>query len=71
VPVSGSGFDDDAYIKAGAKRIDTPKEIYDTADMVMHVKEPLPPEYDLIREGPDRIHLPAPGRRRSPDPGVD
>ena len=47
---TGSGFDDDAYIKAGAKRIDTPKEIYDTADMVMHVKEPLPPEYDLIRE---------------------
>jgi len=48
---AGSGFKDDAYIKAGAKRIDSPKEIYDTADMVMHVKEPLPPEYDLIREG--------------------
>ena len=31
--------------------IATPKEIFDTADMVMHVKEPLPPEYDLIREG--------------------
>ena len=30
--------------------VDTPKEIYDRADMVMHVKEPLPPEYDLIRE---------------------
>jgi alanine dehydrogenase len=29
----------------------TPKEIYDRADMVMHVKEPLAPEYDLIREG--------------------
>jgi len=38
-------------VKAGAKMIDTPKEIFDTADMVMHVKEPLPPEYDLIREG--------------------
>ncbi len=30
--------------------IATPKEIFDRADMVMHVKEPLPPEYDLIRE---------------------
>ena len=47
----GSGFSDEAYVKAGAKMIDTPKEIFDAADMVMHVKEPLPPEYDLIREG--------------------
>lgn len=31
--------------------IDTPNEIYAEADMVMHVKEPLAPEYDLIREG--------------------
>ena len=48
---AGSGFADEAYVTAGAKMIDTPKEIFDTADMVMHVKEPLPPEYDLIREG--------------------
>jgi alanine dehydrogenase len=48
---SGSGFEDDAYIQAGAEISATPKEIYDRADMVMHVKEPLPPEYDLIREG--------------------
>jgi alanine dehydrogenase len=48
---AGSGFADGAYIKAGAKLIDTPKAIFDAADMVMHVKEPLPPEYDLIRQG--------------------
>ncbi|MFZ0611739.1 MAG: alanine dehydrogenase [Desulfobacterales bacterium] len=48
---AGSGFADEAYAKAGAKMIDTPKEIFAIADMVMHVKEPLPPEYDLIREG--------------------
>jgi alanine dehydrogenase len=48
---AGSGFADEAYAKAGAKTVDTPKEIFDAADMVMHVKEPLPPEYDLIREG--------------------
>jgi alanine dehydrogenase len=48
---AGSGFTDEAYVRAGARIIDTPKEIFDTADMVMHVKEPLPPEYDLIRDG--------------------
>jgi len=47
---AGSGFTDDAYIRSGAKIVDTPKQIYAAADMVMHVKEPLPPEYDLIRE---------------------
>lgn len=48
---AGSGFTDDAYTWAGAKLVDMPKQIYAGADMVMHVKEPLPPEYDLIREG--------------------
>ena len=47
---TGSGFDDAAYIKAGAEMVATPKEIFERSDMVMHVKEPLPPEYDLIRE---------------------
>jgi len=47
----GSGFDDEAYIAAGAKIIAAPAEIYATADMVMHVKEPQPSEYDMIREG--------------------
>lgn len=45
-----SGFENAAYENAGAKLVDTPEEIYNTADMVMHVKEPMPSEYDLIRE---------------------
>mgnify|MGYP001817710225 FL=1 len=48
---NGSGFDDAMYIKAGAEIVDTPKAIFDRSDMVMHVKEPLPSEYELIREG--------------------
>jgi alanine dehydrogenase len=47
----GSGFDDSAYANAGAEIVAAPKEIYDRAEMVMHVKEPLAPEYDLIRPG--------------------
>ena len=46
----GSGFNDNAYVQAGAEIVDTPKEIFDRSEMVMHVKEPLPPEYELIRE---------------------
>jgi len=47
---AGSGYHDAAYEKAGAEIVENPKEIFQRADMVMHVKEPLPPEYDLIRE---------------------
>ncbi|MDD5100007.1 MAG: alanine dehydrogenase [Syntrophales bacterium] len=46
----GSGFDDKAYAAAGAEIVKTPKEIYDRSDMVMHVKEPMPSEYGLIRK---------------------
>lgn len=46
----GSGFDDSAYASAGAEIVAGPEEIYRRAEMVMHVKEPLPPEYKMIRE---------------------
>ncbi|NQT54893.1 MAG: alanine dehydrogenase [Desulfobacteraceae bacterium] len=48
---AGSGFEDAEYVAAGAEMVDTPKEIFDRAEMVMHVKEPLPSEYGLMREG--------------------
>ena len=47
----GSGFEDEHYINAGATIIDSPEEIFAKAEMVMHVKEPLPSEYELIRDG--------------------
>jgi alanine dehydrogenase len=46
----GSGFEDETYKKAGAEMVATPQEIFERAEMVMHVKEPLPAEYGLIRE---------------------
>jgi alanine dehydrogenase len=61
---SGSGFEDAAYIKAGAEMVATAREIFERSDMVMHVKEPLPAEYDLIREGQivfTYLHLAAAG----------
>ena len=45
-----SGFDNESYVNAGADIIERPGDIYLHADMVMHVKEPLPSEYGFIRE---------------------
>ena len=46
----GAGFSDADYIAAGATIADTPAQVYEKCDMVMHVKEPQPSEYDMIRE---------------------
>ena len=46
----GSGFDDKAYLAAGAAIVKTAKEIYNQAEMVMHVKEPQSVEFPLIRK---------------------
>jgi alanine dehydrogenase len=46
----GSLISNDQYVKAGAKIIDTKKEVYAKADMIMKVKEPLPDEYEMMRE---------------------
>ena len=46
-----SGFTDEEYAAAGATLLDTAKEVYDIAEMIVKVKEPLPQEYDLLREG--------------------
>ncbi len=47
----GSGFLDEDYVSAGAEIVDRSKEIFKRAEMVMHVKEPLPSEYPNIRKG--------------------
>ncbi len=46
----GSGFSNDMYIQAGAKILDTIEEVYAIAEMIMKVKEPIEPEYSLIRK---------------------
>lgn len=46
----GSGITNDQYLKAGAQLLDTKKEVYAKADMIVKVKEPLPDEYELMRE---------------------
>ena len=60
-----SGFVDSEYETVGAKILTTPAEVYNIADMIIKVKEPLAPEYDLLKEGQTLftyLHL-------APDPG--
>jgi len=47
----GSGFADEEYIKAGATVISTAEEVWNQADMIYHVKEPIPSEYLLLKKG--------------------
>ena len=47
----GSGFPDEEYVAAGAKILPTIEDVYATADMIIKVKEPIEPEYKLIRKG--------------------
>ncbi|HNR65243.1 MAG TPA: alanine dehydrogenase [Atribacterota bacterium] len=47
----GSGIADQEYSDVGAIVLEEPAEIYEEADMIIKVKEPLPSEYSFIKEG--------------------
>ncbi len=47
----GSGIEDAQFKKAGAEVFKTSKEIFAKAEMIVKIKEPLPEEYDYLREG--------------------
>lgn len=47
----GSGYPDAQYVEAGAHIIDPAKEVFERADMIVKVKEPLPAEWPLLRKG--------------------
>ena len=46
-----SGFPDEAYISVGARILPTIEETYAIAEMIVKVKEPIAPEYHLIKKG--------------------
>ena len=47
----GSGFSNHDYLKVGSSITSYPKEVYQYADMIIKVKEPLAEEFELIKEG--------------------
>ncbi len=48
---NGSGFPNADYLAAGAELLPDAKSVYQAADMIMKVKEPIKVEYDLIKKG--------------------
>ena len=47
----GAGFEDAAYEAAGARIVNTAREVFEQADMVIKVKEPQAEERRMLREG--------------------
>ncbi len=47
----GSAIPDSAYVEAGAKVVPTAQEVWEAADMIVKVKEPLPEEYGRMQRG--------------------
>jgi len=47
---AGSAFGDDAYVAVGAA-LGSASEVWEDAELLLKVKEPLEPEYSLLREG--------------------
>src|SRR3954471_1761787 len=56
----GSGYPDDEYTRAGAELVASHAEVFERADMIVKVKEPLPDEYALLRRGQILFTFPAP-----------
>lgn len=44
-----AGFDDEEYLKAGALLAESAAEIWNSSEMIVKVKEPLPEEYSFFR----------------------
>jgi len=47
----GSGIEDSEYAAAGAEIVESATAVWEEADMVVKVKEPLPAEYPLMKKG--------------------
>lgn len=47
----GSGFLDDEYAKVGVNVLENPKDVWEKAEMMVKVKEPLEEEYKYFHEG--------------------
>jgi alanine dehydrogenase len=58
----GAGFDDEEYASCEARIVESAEEVFEAADLIAKVKEPVPEEYDLFREGQELftyLHLAA------------
>lgn len=47
----GSSFEDNEYLKAGARLVEKAEDIWSGSDLVVKVKEPISSEYQYLRKG--------------------
>src|ERR671915_179216 len=47
----GASFSDEEYEEAGGRVVEEPEEVFESSDLIVKVKEPVPEEYDRFREG--------------------
>ncbi|MBI4259176.1 MAG: alanine dehydrogenase [Actinobacteria bacterium] len=47
----GSSLYEERYVRAGAEIVPTAAAVWEAADLIVKVKEPVPSEYELMREG--------------------
>ena len=47
----GAGFSDEEYEEAGGRVVEGPEEVFESSELIVKVKEPVPEEYDRFREG--------------------
>ncbi len=57
----GIGMDDSRYEAAGATILPDAAAVFETAEMIVKVKEPQAVERAMLEERPHAVHLPAPG----------
>jgi alanine dehydrogenase len=48
---AGSSFSDEEYEEGGARVVDEADDVFEDADLIVKVKEPVPEEYDRFKEG--------------------
>jgi len=47
----GAGYTDAQYVAAGAEIVGSAADVFEKSEMIVKVKEPLPPEIAMLREG--------------------
>jgi alanine dehydrogenase len=58
----GPGFEDQRYVSCGARVVESVDEVFEAADLIVKIKEPVPEEYDRFHEGQELftyLHLAA------------
>ena len=62
----GSAMADEQFAAQGARIVPDAQAVFEQAELVLKVKEPQPAEVEMLRRGPDAVHLPASrGRARA------